>query len=300
MVGKVYIGIAGWSYPDWKLIVYAGSKVDQLEYISRFVDCVEINNTFYRPPSEKTTRSWLQRTSKKKAFFFTAKLHRDFTHEGKIDAEMVKQFHEGFGPFLEADKLKHLLVQFRYDFADCRDSRRHLSQVLKNFSGAFALAVEVRHRSWQEKDALRFLQELGVSVCNLDYPTTWNSFDMQHCTIGRDGYFRMHGRNEEKWFSKAGRDETYDYYYNNDELAEIKKRINELAEAFETLTVIANNHYRGAELANAIELKALLSGEKQPVPEGLLRTYPNLAKIALKSDKPPNEIGGHLPFKNCC
>ena len=58
-------------------------------------------------------------------------------------------------------------------------------------------------------DALDFLEQLGVSVCNLDYPTTWNSFDMQQCTVGRNGYFRMHGRNVEKWFSKAGRDETY-------------------------------------------------------------------------------------------
>jgi hypothetical protein len=47
------------------------------------------------------------------------------------------------------------------------------------------------------------------------------------------------------------------------------------------LTVIANNHYRGAELANAIELKALVTGQKQPVPEGLLKTYPRLAKIAI-------------------
>lgn len=296
MEKRVYIGIAGWSYPDWKGIVYAGAKVDQLEYVSRFVDCVEINNTFYRPPSEKTTKSWLQSASKKTDFFFTAKLHRKFTHEGKIDAEMVKQFHTGFEPFLEADKLKHLLVQFRYDFADCDESRQHLSEIVKNFSDAFGLAVEVRHRSWQEGDALRFLQELGVTVANLDYPISWNSFDMQHCTVGSNGYFRMHGRNEKKWFSKAGRDEIYNYYYGSDELAGIKKRIDRLAEAFETLTVIANNHYRGAELANAIELKALLSGEKQPVPEGLLRTYPNLAGIALKSDKPSNENGGHLPF----
>ena len=283
MAGKVYIGIAGWSYPDWKGIVYTEPRIDQLEYVSRFVDCVEINSTFYRPPFEKATKSWLQITSKRAGFFFTAKLHRDFTHEGKIDAEMVKQFHKGFEPFLEADKLRHLLAQFRYDFADCEMSRQHLAEIAENFCDAFNLAVELRHRSWQERDALKFLEGLGVSVCNLDYPTTWNSFNMQHCTVGRDGYFRMHGRNEEKWFSKAGRDETYNYYYNNDELAEIKKRIDILAEAFETLTVIANNHYRGAELANALELKALLSGEKQFVPEGLLRAYPNLASIALES-----------------
>ena len=281
MAGRVYIGVAGWSYPDWKGIVYMSSKIDQLEYISRFVDCLEINSTFYRPPFEKTTKSWLEKTSKRPDFFFTAKLHRSFTHEGKIDAEIVKHFHRGFEPFLEAGKLKHLLVQFRYDFDDTSRNRRHLTEIVGNFSEAFNLVVEVRHKSWQMPDALGFLEGLGVSVCNLDYPTTWNSFYMQQCTVGKNGYFRMHGRNAEKWFSKAGRDETYDYYYNEDELTQIKQRVDELAKAFETLTVIANNHYRGAELANALELKVLISGQKQYIPEGLLRTYPNLGRIAL-------------------
>jgi uncharacterized protein YecE (DUF72 family) len=284
LAGQVYIGIAGFSYPDWKGIVYTQPGIDQLEYVSRFIDCLEINSTFYRPPSEKTTKSWLEKTAKRPQFFFTAKLHKDFTHEGKVDAEMVKQFHTGFGPLLETNKLKHLLVQFRYDFDDCKDNRRLLSQIVKNFSDAFDLAVEVRHKSWQQEDALKFMEGLGVSVCNLDYPTTYNSFDMQHCTVGKTGYFRLHGRNEEKWFSKAGRDETYDYYYNSDELDQIKQRIDKLANAFETLTIIANNHYRGAELANALELKALLSGQKQLVPEGLLKAYPNLAKIVMETD----------------
>jgi len=277
----IYIGIAGWSYADWRGIVYTKSKIDQLEYVSGFVDCIEINSTFYRPPFEKTTRSWLERTSKRPDFFFTAKLHRDFTHEGRIDSEIVRYFHKGFEPFLKAGKLKHLLVQFRYDFADNAQNRRHLSKIVENFSDAFNLAVEVRHKSWQRPDALGFLGQLGVTVCNLDYPTASNSFNMWYCTVGTSGYFRMHGRNAEKWFSKAGRDETYDYYYSDNELAQIKERLDGLAKAFESLTVIANNHYRGAELANALELKALLSGQKQPVPEGLLRTYPDLARIAL-------------------
>jgi len=280
MADRVYIGIAGWSYPDWKGIVYTSSKVDQLEYISRFVDCLEINSTFYRPPFEKTTKSWLDKTSKHPDFFFTAKLHRSFTHEGKLDLEIVRDFHKGFEPFLEAGKLKHLLIQFRYDFDDTNRNRQHLTKIVSNFSKAFSLAVEVRHKSWQMPDALDFLGQLGVAVCNLDYPTTWNSFDMQQCTVGKNGYFRMHGRNAEKWFSKAGRDETYNYYYNEKELAQIKLRIDELAKALKTLTVITNNHYRGAELANALELKALITGQKQPVPEGLLRAYPNLTRIA--------------------
>jgi uncharacterized protein YecE (DUF72 family) len=140
--------------------------------------------------------------------------------------------------------------------------------------------VEVRHKSWEKPEALDFLQGLGVTVCNLDYPTSRQSFNLQQCVVGKHGYFRMHGRNVEKWFSKAGRDETYDYFYSEKELAGIKERLDRLGKAFESLTVIANNHFRGAELANAIELKALVSGQKQLVPEGLLKTYPTLARVA--------------------
>ena len=278
---RIGCGIAGWSYPDWAGYVYGPGVRDKLRYVAQYFDVIEINSTFYRPPFEKTTKSWLEKTSRRSDFFFTAKLHRSFTHEGRIDAEIVKHFHRGFKPFLEAGKLRHLLVQFRYDFDDTSRNRQHLTEIVRNFSEAFNLVVEVRHKSWQMPDALEFLEGLGVSICNIDYPITWNSFDMQQCTVGKNGYFRMHGRNAEKWFSKAGRNETYDYYYNEGELNQIKQRIDELAKAFETLTVIANNHYRGAELANALELKVLISGQKQYIPGGLLRTYPNLGRIAL-------------------
>ncbi len=93
MADKVYIGIAGWSYPDWKGIVYSNSTIDQLGFVSQFVDCIEINSTFYRPPSEKNSKSWLKRTASKPNFFFTAKLHKDFTHEGKIEPETIKQLY---------------------------------------------------------------------------------------------------------------------------------------------------------------------------------------------------------------
>ena len=281
MVCPISIGIAGWSYADWNGIVYMQSKMDQLVYISAFVDCIEINSTFYRPPFAKTVRSWLERTSDRSDFFFTAKLHRSFTHDRRIDPAIVTQFHEGFAPFLAAQKLRHLLVQFKYDFADSGPTRQHLASIVGHFNEAFSLVMELRHKSWESPEALDFLEQLGVTVCNLDYPTSRQSFNLQHCTVGRAGYLRMHGRNTEKWFSKAGRDETYNYYYNERELGGIKERLDELGKAFESLTVIANNHYRGAELANAIELKALVSGRKQLVPEGLLRAYPNLAQIAI-------------------
>ena len=91
----------------------------------------------------------------------------------------------------------------------------------------------------------------------------------------------MHGRNYKAWFSKeAGRDETYDYLYDAEELEGIKKRVEAVAATSRSMTVIANNHYRGAEVANALELKAMMTGEKVAVPEGLLKAYPRLAAIA--------------------
>src|SRR4030042_6434137 len=142
MGGRVYIGVAGWSYPDWKGIVYPAGRIDQLEYLSRFVDCIEINSTFYRPPDEKNSKLWLERTSAKADFFFTAKLHRDFTPGGKFDLQTVKQFHDGFKPMIEADKLKKLLIQFRYDYDDNQMNREHLLKIVGSFSDAFDIAVE--------------------------------------------------------------------------------------------------------------------------------------------------------------
>ena len=179
---------------------------------------------------------------------------------------------------LEAGKLKHLLIQFRYDFADNAASRQHLTKIVQPFKDAFSLVVELRHKSWETPGRPEL--SAGPRRYRVQSRLSGIAAILQPAALhGRQaGYFRMHGRNAEKWFSKAGRDEVYNYLYNPQELATIKERLDSLGKAFESLTVIANNHYRGAELANAIELKALVSGQKQPVPEGLLKDLSQLGK----------------------
>jgi len=44
--------------------------------------------------------------------------------------------------------------------------------------------------------------------------------------------------------------------------------------------VVANNHFEGKGLVNALELKYLLGGHKVPAPEILLRHYPELLAVA--------------------
>ena len=49
--GKLFIGPAGWDYPDWQGVVYPpGLKGgDRLTFLATLFSAVEINVTFYRP-----------------------------------------------------------------------------------------------------------------------------------------------------------------------------------------------------------------------------------------------------------
>ena len=278
---NIAVGVAGWSYPDWEGYVYASRGGDHLRFVAGYVDLIEINSTFYRPPDARTTASWARRTADCPGFYFTAKLHQDVTHKGEIAPAMVQDFREGLRPLADAGKLRHLLAQFRYDFADSPDARRHLQRIRDGFGDIANLTLELRHVSWQGPDALDYLRTLSVTVANLDYPLARNSFNLRQSGVGEHAYLRLHGRNAAAWFSKgAGRDQTYNYLYAGKELDEIKERAQDIARMSKTLTIVANNHYQGKEMVNALQLKATLAGKKVPVPPALLEKYPELREQA--------------------
>ncbi len=278
---KIYVGIAGWSYKDWEGIVYPSSSIDKLQYVSQYTDCIEINSTFYRPPEQKNSASWHRRTQNRENFFFTAKLHRNITHEGKLEKSMIKQFKHGFEPLLKEDKLKNILIQFRYDFAASDHNKQYFKKIIESLRDTFELITEVHHISWQSEENLKFLKDLNVTVCNLDYPVAKNSFNRPYINIGKTGYIRLHGRNYKTWFDKdSGRDETYNYYYPQDELKGILEIARKLVHEFKTYTIITNNHYKGAALANALELKHLLTNSNLDIPDMLIKKYPRLKKVA--------------------
>jgi len=278
---KISFGIAGWSYADWNGYVYPPGTKDTLRYIAPFVDAIEINSSFYRPPSARNAESWRRRTDDMPGFFFTAKLHQDITHGGRIEPEMVHACHEGLAPLAGANRLKHLLAQFRWDYADSQGTRDHLARIREHFGDITNITFELRHNSWQSPQAMDFLRSLDVTVANLDYPMARNSFSMRHCDVGKHAYLRLHGRNAKAWFNrKAGRDETYNYMYSESELDGIVKRALELASKSQSLILVANNHYQGKEVANTLQLKALSTGNKVPVPPLLAEHYPALKRIA--------------------
>ena len=64
----IRVGVAGWSYPDWAGVVYPRPRpkgFDELAYLSRFVDTIEVNSTFYHPGSVKNALSWSRRVAER-------------------------------------------------------------------------------------------------------------------------------------------------------------------------------------------------------------------------------------------
>jgi uncharacterized protein YecE (DUF72 family) len=143
------------------------------------------------------------------------------------------------------------------------------------------VVLEVRHRSFAEPSAVESVRELGWSFADLDMPLGKDSLRPHELVTGPLGYLRLHGRNDEAWFRKdAGRDAKYDYLYGPREVGELVARVRRLMERCGETVVIANNHFRGQALANALEIMAAILEGKVRVPEGLQAAFPRLGGVA--------------------
>ena len=269
------IGTAGWSYRDWEGIVYPRKpKVDPLSYLSQFFDTIEINSTFYGPPTSRTAESWVRRIEHNHRFRFTVKLWQNFTHQREgIESAQVLQWKAGVFPILESESLGAVLIQYPWSFKNTDDSRRQLAGLLDSFSN-FPLVVEFRHRSWNEPAVYDFLHQRDVGICNIDQPVIGNSIPPQSHLTSQVGYLRCHGRNYRDWFREgAGRDARYNYLYNEEELDQQKDLIRAIEEKASDVYAVYNNHYRGQAAVNALQLRDRLEGKSTRVPELLANHY---------------------------
>lgn len=278
----IHVGTAGWSYPDWRGIVYPERRprgFHELDFLARYVDCIEINSSFYQPPEAARTHRWARIAEKHPDLVFTAKLWQGFTH-GEVKSwgeEEVRRFLSGVAPLVEAGLLGALLLQFPWFFQDSREGRDRIRRIRDAF-GDHPLVLEVRHRSWIQAEALDFIRETGLSFCNIDQPFTRKTLPPTSIVTGAVGYIRLHGRNARAWFDrKAGRDEKYDYLYSGKEIGEWIERVEGVRKETDRCFVIANNHFGGKAFANALEIRARLLGRPVPeVPESVLKAFPQL------------------------
>jgi uncharacterized protein YecE (DUF72 family) len=279
---SIRIGPAGWSYEDWIGPVYPpGQGIDKLLMIARYFDCIELNSSFYRTPSERLVRSWADRISERDRFMFTVKVLQRFTHERAGSLEEARRFIHTFDALIESGKVGAFLLQFPWSFQNTPENRDFIGTVGSWFDG-FPAAVELRHGSWDVPETAALLAASGLAFCNIDQPLIGASMPpTEIVTQPRLAYIRLHGRNRKNWAKRdAGRDERYDYLYPAGELEEWKERGARIAANAENLYIITNNHFRGQALVNAFQLRHLFGQETKAIPERLTTAYPVLRSIA--------------------
>lgn len=276
------VGPAGWNYKDWEGIVYpagAAKSFDALAFLADYFDTIEINSSFYAPPSPRAAAAWARRVKNNPRFRFTAKAWQRLSHERAdsigaslaADCDLVRQ---SMAPLAEAGVLGALLVQFPWSFRYSEENLSYAGSLFRRLRG-FPLALEVRHGSWDREDFYDALHAQGVAFCNVDQPVIGDSMAPSARVTARIGYLRMHGRNYRAWFQKdAGRDARYDYLYTRAEIKEVSERLRAMKQSAEETYAITNNHFRGQALVNAIEILEELDARPPAIPPLLAEAYP--------------------------
>ncbi|MDR9502448.1 MAG: DUF72 domain-containing protein [Desulfurivibrionaceae bacterium] len=160
--GKVYIGTSGWHYRHWRGNFYppqcAGS--DFLDFYSRRLAAVEINNTFYHLPEKESLAALHRQTPDD--FLFAVKASRFITHMKKLKgaAEHVDNFLERIAPL--AEKTGPILFQLPPRW-HCNVER--LQEFISHLPGTHRYAFEFRDESWFTDSVYATLAKSNAAFC---------------------------------------------------------------------------------------------------------------------------------------
>jgi uncharacterized protein YecE (DUF72 family) len=237
----VHVGCSGWNYRDWKDRLYEGRPAKEwLERYAEVFETVELNNTFYRLPSESAVEGWIERTPSE--FTFAVKASRYLTHVKRLNepAKGVTRFWERIEPMQRASKLGPVLWQLPETFK--RDDERLGAALDALPSGRHAF--EFRHESWFTPDVYELLRRHGVALVIGDHPE--RPFQSNEMTAGWT-FLRLH-------YGRRGRKGNY----SRSELEEWRRRIATWRSDVEVFAYF-NNDWQGFAVDNARWLQEHLS-----------------------------------------
>ena len=294
----IRIGTCSWTDPT--LIKAASFYPEQimtaeerLDFYAQHFPIVEVDSTYYAPPSEKVAGLWVERTPP--AFTFDIKafrlltqhptppssLWKDFKAElpgevaakktiymrdlpRDVQADAVDRFRQALMPLHSAGKLGVVLFQMPPYVDPNRGSFGYLSWAAHQLED-FQLAVEFRNGRWlddQHRDeTLGFLERHQLSYVCVDEPQGFkSSVPPVAAATTRIAEVRFHGRNAENWEKKGiSAAERFRYDYPNNELKEWVPRVKELAEQADRVHLLMNNCYADYGIRSARALADLLS-----------------------------------------
>lgn len=162
---RVIVGTSGYSYKEWKGSFYPVDlpAAKMLPFYAGHFGSVEINNTFYRMPEEKTVSKWASEVPD--GFTFVLKAPQRITHQKKLfgvedDVRHFLEVASVLGP-----KLGPLLFQLPPWF---RKDVEKLTAFLALVPREHRVALEVRHDSWLADDVYTALREHDAALCLSD------------------------------------------------------------------------------------------------------------------------------------
>jgi uncharacterized protein YecE (DUF72 family) len=162
----IHIGTSGWHYEHWEGPFYPEgiAKGDYLDYYVERLRTVEINNTFYQLPEEKTLRNWRETVPER--FVFAVKASRYITHMKKL-----KDPEEPVATFLGriellGDRLGPILFQLPPNW---RFNGKRLATFLEELPARHRYTFELRDPSWLNDEAYEVLEAHNSALCLYDF-----------------------------------------------------------------------------------------------------------------------------------
>jgi uncharacterized protein YecE (DUF72 family) len=163
---QLYTGTSGFAYKEWKGTFYPEDLRNDgmLSYYATQFRAVEINNSFYRMPAEKTLAQWSEQVPPH--FRFVLKAPQRITHftrlkqESKDPLEFFLKTAASLGP-----QLGPLLFQLPPNLKlDLPRLQTFLSWIPADVRAAF----EFRHNSWFEEPVYDALRAANAALCIAD------------------------------------------------------------------------------------------------------------------------------------
>jgi uncharacterized protein YecE (DUF72 family) len=293
-MGELLVGTASWTdktllasgwYPN-----EAKTPEKRLAFYASQFPVVEVDATYYAPPSEKNSVLWVERTPAHftfnvKAFSLMTQhpaavrsLPKDIQEKvpgsktrvypkdlpPKAIDKIFEMFASALMPLHSAGKLGYILFQFPEWFVPGDESRAYIVNAAERLPD-FRVAVEFRRGTWMtEKSAshtLGFLSEHNLPYVVVDMPQGFESSvpPIVAATADDLAVVRFHGHNQDTWKKKGVTTaERFDYEYSTEELKGWASQLYELSGETKRLHMMFNNCYGDKAVRNAKQMADLL------------------------------------------
>ena len=304
MSGRILVGTSSWADPGFVEEWYPPGMAarDRLPWYADRFEYVEVNSSFYAIPEQGTVARWAEVTPD--GFVFDYKLHKalsrhsaevqslppdlrdglDTTPRGRVrltrelEDALLDRTCEAVTPLEQAGKLGAFLLQLTPSFSPDKHDLDELEPVVERLAPR-AVAIEFRHRGWVHPDrverTLGWLSERGAAYVAVDAPKEAHvpiMPDLDAVTRDDLAYIRMHGRNAEGYLKGKSVAERFGWEYSDDELREIQRRVEGMAEQAGAIHVAFNNNRGRDAPSSARRFRQLIGQDPGPAPDdGQLR-----------------------------